>query len=117
MTKKKAKKKKAQPMPPKRYFEAFHNLGLTIPKLKPPKLLPMPMKEYVAALDRLGLTVAGKQTAYALGLSLRQCQRLAAGEQPFPSRSRYCSSSISSTLATFRSYPHEQSTGRLEVDD
>ena len=39
----------------------------------------MTTAQYLAALQRLGLTPAGKATAAALGLSLRQCQRIAAG--------------------------------------
>ena len=39
----------------------------------------MTTKQYLAALRRLDLTPAGKATAEALGLSLRQCQRIAAG--------------------------------------
>lgn len=34
-------------------------------------------KQYLAALRKLGLTTASKATAAALGLSLRQCQRIA----------------------------------------
>lgn len=44
----------------------------------------MTTKQYLAALKRLDLTPAGKATAAALGLSLRQCQRIAAGESPVP---------------------------------
>jgi hypothetical protein len=40
--------------------------------------------EYLAALRKLGLTPHGKATARALGLSLRQCQRIAAGVSPVP---------------------------------
>jgi hypothetical protein len=39
----------------------------------------MTTKQYLAALKRLGLTPASKRTAAALGLTVRQCQRLAAG--------------------------------------
>ena len=39
----------------------------------------MTTEQYLRALKRLGLTPAGKATAAALGLSLRQCQRIAAG--------------------------------------
>jgi hypothetical protein len=39
----------------------------------------MTTKQYLAALKKLGLTPSGKATAAALGLSLRQCQRLAGG--------------------------------------
>jgi len=39
----------------------------------------MTTKQYLSALRKLGLTPAGKATATALGLSLRQCQRIAAG--------------------------------------
>jgi hypothetical protein len=44
---------------------------------------PMTTKQYLAALHKLGLTPSGKATAEALGLSLRQCQRYAAGS-PIP---------------------------------
>jgi hypothetical protein len=40
-------------------------------------------KQYHAALKRLSLTPAGKATAAALGLTVRQCQRYAAGD-PIP---------------------------------
>lgn len=43
----------------------------------------MTNKQYLAALKKLGLTPSGKATAAALGLSLRQCQRIAAGN-PVP---------------------------------
>lgn len=43
----------------------------------------MTNNQYLAALKKLGLTPSGKTTAAALGLSLRQCQRIAAG-QPVP---------------------------------
>jgi hypothetical protein len=39
--------------------------------------------EYLAALDRLGLTRAGQATAEALGVTVRNVQRYAAG-QPVP---------------------------------
>lgn len=39
----------------------------------------MTTKQYLAALKKLGLTVASKDTAAALGLSVRQVQRMAAG--------------------------------------
>jgi hypothetical protein len=45
---------------------------------------PMTTRQYLRALKQLGLTVAGKATAEVLGLSLRQCQRMAAGEAPIP---------------------------------
>jgi hypothetical protein len=44
----------------------------------------MTTKQYLAALKKLELTPAGKATASALGLSLRQCQRIAAGDVPVP---------------------------------
>jgi hypothetical protein len=44
----------------------------------------MTTKQYLAALKKLGLTPSGKATAEALGLSLRQCQRVAAGSVPVP---------------------------------
>jgi hypothetical protein len=49
---------------------------------KKPK--PMSTRQYLAALDELGLTVAGKATAQALGISLRQCQRISADEVSVP---------------------------------
>jgi hypothetical protein len=45
---------------------------------------PMTHEQYRRALKKLGLTVAGKATAKALGLGLRQCQRIAAGDGPVP---------------------------------
>jgi hypothetical protein len=44
----------------------------------------MTSKQYLAALHKLGLSPSGKATAEALGLSLRQCQRIAAGESAVP---------------------------------
>lgn len=44
----------------------------------------MTAKQYLAALKSLGLTPASKATAAALGLSLRQCQRIAAGDCDVP---------------------------------
>ena len=44
----------------------------------------MTTKQYLAALEELGLTVAGKRTAEALGLGLRQCQRISVGKAPVP---------------------------------
>jgi hypothetical protein len=41
-------------------------------------------KKFREALDRLGLTVASQRTEQALGISIRQSQRLAVGEQPVP---------------------------------
>jgi hypothetical protein len=43
----------------------------------------MTTKQYLAALKRLGLTPAGKATAAAFGVEVRQCQRYAAGT-PIP---------------------------------
>lgn len=40
--------------------------------------------QYLKALRALDLTPSGKATAEALGLSVRQCQRLAAGETEIP---------------------------------
>lgn len=40
----------------------------------------MTTDQYLRALARLKLTPAARATAAALGLSLRQCQRLAAGD-------------------------------------
>lgn len=44
----------------------------------------MTQKQYLAALKKLGLTTASKTTADTLGLSVRQCQRLANGDAPIP---------------------------------
>lgn len=44
----------------------------------------MTTKQYLAALKSLGLKPSGKATAEILGLSLRQCQRIAAGESAVP---------------------------------
>lgn len=44
----------------------------------------MTTKQYLAALKELGLTPSGKGTAAALGLSLRQVQRIAAGQAAVP---------------------------------
>lgn len=44
----------------------------------------MTAKQYHAALKRLGLTPSSKATAAALGLTVRQCQRYAAGDQAVP---------------------------------
>jgi hypothetical protein len=43
----------------------------------------MTTKQYLAALKKLGLSPAGKPTAQALGVSLRQIQYYAAGK-PIP---------------------------------
>jgi hypothetical protein len=45
---------------------------------------PMSDSQFRSALKKLGLTVASKRTAAALGMGIRQCQRLAVGEQPVP---------------------------------
>lgn len=44
----------------------------------------MTREEYLTALRKLKLTPAGKATAAALGLSLRHCQRIAAGRAVVP---------------------------------
>jgi hypothetical protein len=44
----------------------------------------MTTAQYLKALRALGLTPASKATATALGLSLRQAQRIAAGESKVP---------------------------------
>lgn len=44
----------------------------------------MTKKQYLAALKKLGLTPSGKATAAALGLTVRQCQRYAAGTPVTP---------------------------------
>jgi len=41
-------------------------------------------KQYIALLRKLDLTVASQSTARVLGLSVRHCQRLAAGEADLP---------------------------------
>jgi hypothetical protein len=48
------------------------------------KKKPMSESQFRGALKKLGLTVASQRTAAALGISIRQCQRLAVGEQPVP---------------------------------
>lgn len=44
----------------------------------------MTKTQYLAALKKLDLTPSGKATAEALGISLRQCQRIAAGKAAIP---------------------------------
>lgn len=44
----------------------------------------MTANQYLAALSKLGLSPSGKATAETLGLSLRQCQRIAAGDSDVP---------------------------------
>jgi hypothetical protein len=44
----------------------------------------MSAEQYRDALGELGLTVAGKATAEALGLGMRQIMRLANGDAPVP---------------------------------
>lgn len=44
----------------------------------------MTTAQYLRALKRVGLTPASNATAASLGLSRRQCQRIAAGESPVP---------------------------------
>lgn len=44
----------------------------------------MTTEAYLKALKRLKLTPAGKRTAALLGLSVRQCIRIAHGEQAVP---------------------------------
>lgn len=56
---------------------------MTKPKPKP-KPKRMSKKEYLEALDNLGLTVASKATVEALGLSIRQVQRLSSGDVKVP---------------------------------
>lgn len=48
----------------------------------------MTTKQYLAALKKLGLTPASKTTAAALGLSVRQCLRIAAGQDVPPTLER-----------------------------
>lgn len=55
-----------------------------VAKPKPVGPTPMTTRQYLKVLDTLGLTVAGKQTAKALGLGLRHCQRIAAGDVRVP---------------------------------
>ena len=68
MTKPAAKRKKSKPKPPK--------------KIPMPK--PLTARQFLAALDQLGLGVASQRTALLLGIGVRQCQRVAIGEQPVP---------------------------------
>lgn len=44
----------------------------------------MTTSQYLTALSKLELTPSGKRTADTLGLSLRQCQRIAGGESAVP---------------------------------
>ena len=44
----------------------------------------MTKAQYLKALKKLGLTIASKETAKRLGLSVRQCQRIAHGEADVP---------------------------------
>lgn len=44
----------------------------------------MTRDQYLNALSQLGLSSSARATALALGLSVRQCQRLAAGHSPVP---------------------------------
>lgn len=44
----------------------------------------MTTNQYLAAIHKLGMTPSGQQTAETLGLSLRQCQRIASGESAVP---------------------------------
>lgn len=44
----------------------------------------MTKTQYLDALKKLDLTPAGKATAQALGLSVRQCQRIASGDSRVP---------------------------------
>jgi hypothetical protein len=53
-------------------------------KKKEPKPKPLSARKFRNALDELGLTVASQKTSRLLGVGIRQCQRLAAGEQPVP---------------------------------
>lgn len=69
--------------------------------------------KYLAALASLGLTKASQRTAEALGLTVRHCQRLAAGACPIPKtvtkllallqqRARHASNSTLQTPADHR---------------
>lgn len=44
----------------------------------------MTVEQYLKALRRLRLTPAGKPTAQALGLSIRQLMRISSGESKVP---------------------------------
>lgn len=44
----------------------------------------MTTEQYLRALKKLGLSVAGKPTSEALGVSVRQCQKYAAGDVAIP---------------------------------
>ena len=48
----------------------------------------MTVKDFDRALDALGLTPSGALTALCVGLSLRQAQRLAAGERQLSDQTR-----------------------------
>jgi hypothetical protein len=57
---------------------------MTAKKKKKVARVPMSKRQYLRSIDALDLTVAGQRTARALGLGLRQCQRIAAGKTPVP---------------------------------
>jgi len=44
----------------------------------------MTNRQYLLALEKLDLTPSAAATATALGMSVRQCQRIAAGEVEVP---------------------------------
>ena len=44
----------------------------------------MTKREYLKTLKKLGLLPASRQTAVLIGLKVRQCQRIAAGDAPVP---------------------------------
>jgi hypothetical protein len=44
----------------------------------------MSASQFRTALKKLGLGVASQRTSKAFGIGIRQCQRLAVGEQPVP---------------------------------
>jgi hypothetical protein len=73
---------------PKRPLLKRKNAPRKKSKPKPPKKIPLPepltASQFLAALDRLGLGVASQRTSLLLGIGVRQCQRLANGEQPVP---------------------------------
>jgi uncharacterized protein (DUF111 family) len=48
------------------------------------KRTPMSARQFQATLKKLGLTVASQQTSRLLGVGVRQCMRLAHGDNPVP---------------------------------
>jgi hypothetical protein len=73
-------------MPKKRKCETKEAFLKTMgePFMAPKKRKKLGNRKFKAALKELGLTVASQRTAKVLGVGVRHCQRLAAGEQAVP---------------------------------